>query len=146
MSDNRELGLLEIYERIKTNRSALGINTFKRTPTRPVQESDLTCVLMIEGNDIIVKKSSRSTTGYPASRLLEVTIEVIAKKEIDVRTITRNLRSVIFTDRITGNPSSIIAKNVFINENRTEGPMGFGMPNVVGIRLVLDLVYTDDGL
>ena len=146
MSDNRELGLLEIYERIKTNRSALGINTFKRIPTRPVQESDLTCVLMIEGNDIIVKKSSRSTTGYPASRLLEVTIEVIAKKEIDVRTITRNLRSVIFTDRITGNPSSIIAKNVFINENRTEGPMGFGMPNVVGIRLVLDLVYTDDGL
>ena len=145
MTDNREAGLQEIYERIKENRIALDIDSFKRIPTKPVQESDLTCCLMIEGNDVIIKKSSRGTTGYPAQRLLEVIIELIAKKSIDVRAITKNLRSVIFTDRITEKPSSIIAENVFINENRTEGPMGFGLPNVIGMRLVLDLVYTDTG-
>lgn len=145
MYDNREAGLLEIYERIKANRVALGLDSFKRTPTKPVKKEDLTCVLMIEGNDSIIKKSMRSATGYPATRLLEVTIEVIAKEDIDVRTIMKDLRSVIFTDRVTDQPSSRIAENVFINENRTEGPMGFGLPNVIGMRFILDLVYTDEG-
>ena len=148
MSDNRELGLVEIYTRIKNARAnnILDIDSFKRTPTKPVQKSDLTCILMIEGDDVIIKKSSRSTTGYPAQRLLEVTIEVIGLKTVDIKTITRLLRTVVFTDRVTNQPSSIVAENVFINENRTEGPMGFGMPNVIGMRLVLDLVYTDNGI
>ncbi|MDP8268257.1 MAG: hypothetical protein P9L97_05960 [Candidatus Tenebribacter davisii] len=146
MSDNREAGLVEIYDRIKANRVVLGLNSFKRTPTVPVKESDLTCVLMIEGEDMIIKKSSRGTTGYPATRLLTVTIEVIAEKTIDVKQITRDLRGVIFTDRVTGNPSSIVADNVFIHENRMEGPMGFGLPGIIGMRLILDLIYTDNGL
>lgn len=142
---NREDGLDEIYERLKANRIILGLTKFKRNPTRPAVEEDLPCVFMIEGNDIVIEHSKRSKTGYPAKRVMEVTIEIITTKEVNIKQLFQDIRRVIFTepdsDPIAYTP--IVAENTFISENRTEGPSGYGLPDIVGMALVLDLVYTD---
>lgn len=143
----REDGLVEIYERIKEGRIALGIKTFRQTPTSPVREEDLPCVFMSEDVDNIVERSQRSPTGYPAKRVLEVIIEIVVDKSTNIKTLYAGLRRVIFMKRGTADDpvyDPIVADPAFINENRTEGPIGYGLPDVLGMRLVLDLVYTDN--
>jgi hypothetical protein len=143
---NRENGLQEIFNRIKESRTSLGVKTFKWTPTNPIQESDMPCIFLLEGTDQIVKHSSRSNTGFPAKRVMEVILELVTSKDTDIKTMYRNLRKVVFTKRGTdpSEYSSVIANNVFIQESRSEGPEGYGLPNVRGMRLVLDMVYTDE--
>jgi len=144
--ENKELGLLEIKERIKVNRTLLDPNLhFKRTPSTPIMEKDLPCIIMMEDVDSILKKSSRSTTGYPARRLAEIPIEIVTERTIDIKQLYLKVRKVIFTDRNTLEYSSLLARDVFINENRTEGPTGYGLPDILGMRLILDLIYTDEG-
>lgn len=149
---NREEGLIEIYERIKARRDDIGLKTFKRTPTSPVREEMLPCVFMSEDVDNVIEHSKRNKTGYPARRVLEVDLEVIAVREADVKSLYLAVRRAVFMDRnaawTDNDPNSfnpIIAENTFINENRTEGPTGYGLPDVIGMRLVLDLVYVDKG-
>ncbi len=142
---NREEGLIEIYERIKVNRKDMGIVTFKRTPTTPVKNEDLPCIFMIEGVDNIFDRSSRGTTGYPAKRILEVTLELVTDGDTNIRQLYSDLRRAVFST-IGSDPvvyDSVIAKNTFINENRTEGPIGYGLPDILSMSLVLDLVYVD---
>ena len=146
--ENRELGLLEIKARIKADRTTLGLTSFKRTPTRPSAPKDTPCVFMLEGIDNIFKRASRNKTGYPAQRSLEVTIElVVNKKDTDIKPLFLDLRKTVFkiigSDPPVYNP--IVADDVFINENRTEGPVGYGLPDIKVMRLVLDLIYTDGG-
>lgn len=149
MSDNREDSLSELFERIKLNRVDLGLKTFKKTPTRPIGEEDLPCILQLEGTDSIINHSSKNNSGYPVKRVLEVTLEIITTKDTDIKETLRNLRRIVFTERGTDPPvynSRLVPDNRtgFISENRTEGPTGYGLPNVLGMSLVLDLVYTDD--
>jgi len=138
---NRELGILEIHNRILQNRVALGLNGLKRTPTRPVDEKLLPCVFVNEGRDDITRPSSRSATGYPCRRVLEVHIEIIAhESNSDIRELYREVRSTIFNGGVV-----VADDNTMINEIRTEGPTGYGLPDIVGISLVLGMSYNDDG-
>lgn len=148
--ENRELGLLEIKERIKVARTALGLKTFKRTPTRPSQLGDLPCVFMLEGTDVIFKRASRGALGYPAHRSLEVIIELVVNKTVttDIKGLFKDLRKAVFTLR-GSDPEEytpVVAKDTFIQENRTEGPLGYGLPDIEVMRLVLDLIYIDGGI
>jgi len=137
----REEGLLELYKRVKDEREALGLMAFKRTPTMPINEDKLPCVFMIEGPDEITKYASRGQTGYPVDRVLEVTFELVSNRDLDIKTLYRGVRSAIFVGGIV-----VADKSTFIREIRTEGPTGYGLPDVTGMRLVLALRYTDDGV
>jgi len=137
----REEGLVEIYNRIKTERVALGLKAFKRTPTKPIDENSLPCIFMSEGIDEVVDHSSRSTTGYPCKRNLEVTLEIVTDRDTDIKQLYTDVRSVVFTGGVI-----VADNNTFIREIRTEGPTGYGLPDVLGMQLVLVLVYTDAGI
>jgi len=144
---SREDALLEIYERIKADRTVLEVKTFKRTPTAPIQQADLPCIFMLEGIDKITKLSARGNTGYPAQRVLEVVIELVTTEKTDIKALYKLVRSTVFSVK-GSNPkvyNSRLVDDAFINENRTEGPIGYGLPDVLGMRLVLDLFYTDNG-
>lgn len=149
---NREEGLVEIKERIKVRRTVLGLKTFKRTPTTPVREEMLPCVFLSEDVDNVVEHSKRNKTGYPARRVLEVILEIIVSRDVDIKQLYFNVRRAVFMNKeavweenLFSSFTPIVANNTFINENRTEGPTGYGLPDVIGMRLVLDLVYTDKG-
>lgn len=148
--DKRELGLEEIFDRVKVKKDDLGVVAFHRTPTNPVNEDNMPCVIMHEGDDYIIKAASRNNHGYPATRLLEVILEVIVK-DGDARALTRQIRGVVFSEKnVTPqviNPHLIPGdKTTFIRESHTEGPSGYGLPGLLGMRLVLELIYIDGGL
>jgi hypothetical protein len=148
----KEEALVEIKARIKTVKVSLGLVTFVRTPTVPVDIPEMPAVFMIEGVDHINKYSSRSSIGYPAKRIAEVVVELItAEKDsdgnyVDIKSMYRTVRSAIM---INANPllkeDGSVDPTVFIREARTEGPSGYGLPDVVGMRLVLELFYIDKG-
>jgi len=148
----KEAALLEIKSRIKTVKDSLGLVTFVRTPTVPVDAQEMPAIFMIEGVDHITKYGSRKPTGYPAKRVAEVVIELITSKkdsdgnDVDIKSMYRTVRSTIMINvnpllKEDGSPDP----TVFIREARTEGPSGYGLPDVVGMRLVLELFYTDEG-
>lgn len=136
----REEGLLEVYNRILNAKDVLGLKGFKRTPTSPVTEQYLPCIFMIEGVDEVVTHSSRGSSGFPCRRALEVTLEIVTNKDVDIKKLYRDVRSVIFSEGVI-----VADDNTFIREIRTEGPTGYGLPDVLGMRLVLALSHNDKG-
>lgn len=138
---NRENGLLEVYRRIYENRTTLGLKSFQRTPTKPVSEEFLPCIFMIEGIDEIVEHSNRNSMGYPCKRMLEVTLEIVTDKDTNINQLYTDVRTVVFEGGVV-----VADGNTFIRETRTEGPTGYGLPDVLGMQLVLVLFYTDTGV
>lgn len=134
----REESIVEVVQRIKDARVALGLATCKRVPTSAITASNCPAILVIEGEDNIVKKASRTNSIYPARRNLELVLEIITILGYDIKKLYREVRSVILQ-----NP--VVAENCFIEEIRTEGPNGYDLPDIQGMRLVLSLTYTDSG-
>ena len=137
---NREAGLQEIYDRIYAVKDVLGLKGFKRTPTKAIDEKFLPCIFMVEDVDEIVEHSARSSTGYPAKRLLEVTLEIVTHRDTDIKQLYRDVRSAVFGESVI-----VADDNTFIRETRAEGPTGYGLPDVLGMRLVLVMFYNDKG-
>lgn len=137
--EKREQGLLEIYNRVKNVKDAFGIKAFFRAPTDPITQEVLPCIFMIEDNDEIQEYTARGGTGYPAKRKLEVVLEMVAVRDYDIKQLYRDVRTAVFT----GGP--LVAEGTFIREIRAEGPAGYDLPDVIGMRLVLALFYNDPG-
>ncbi len=104
----------------------------------PVKEHLLNLLPNIEGVDVVIKENSRNPLGYPSRRQLEVILEIIVERGVDIRALYTGIRSVVLSD-------ATVAKNTFVMEIRTEGPSGYGLPDVSGMNLVLALTYTDNG-
>ncbi len=134
----RELALTEIYDRIAADRVTLGINSFKRAPATPLDPDKLPCVTMIEGVDEVIKVNSRGSSIYPARRVMQIVLELSTSSDTDIKTLYSSVRNTVLG-------TSQVALNTFISELRTEGPAGYEIPNTQGMRLVLALVYTDEG-
>jgi len=141
----REAALDEIAARVTDAKNALGLLGFRRTPTRPIDEKYLPCIFMIEGDDEITDPSARTATGYGAKRVLELNIEIVAhKSSTDIKQLYRDVRSVVLRPNERG--GNVMADgSTFIVEKRTEGPIGYGLPDIIGMTLVLAMPYTDDG-
>jgi len=137
--ERREEGLVEIYDRIYAAKEILELKGFKRTPTTAIDENLLPCIFMIEDVDEVTEISQRDRFGYPMRRRLEVVLEIVTNRDYDIKKLYRDVRSTVLGD----NP--VVADNTFIRELRTEGPTGYGLPNMLGMRLVLNMFYTDTG-
>lgn len=136
--ENREAGLQVLYNRIKNQRDILGIKTFRRAPTIPVEQKDLLCVFMSEGIDRIVKSATKNWLGYPARRELEIIFELINLDTFDIRAFYDQFRRVALS-------SAKLSGDCIVREIRSNGPSSYGTPNVVGMQLVLSMTYTDKG-
>ena len=155
MADYRTLSLEEIKSRIIRDREILGLESFNWNSNSPIDKSSVPSVYMFEGRDTIKTYSSRAPLGYPARRHLEINIEVVAKSDRNasgVKDLLRLVKRAVFCDR-TGDsivnyvwiPNEVVADNSFIKELRTKGPGTYAVPELVGIKLVIGLWYTDHG-
>jgi len=137
--EDREIALDEIYNRIVAAGVSIGIKSVQRAPMSPLDPKKFPCISLFEGPDEVVKVNSRGVSIYPARRLMEVVLELSASDSDDMKVLYQKVRTTVLA-----NP--ILSNNTFISELRTEGPMGYDIPNTQGMRLVLALVYTDEGL
>lgn len=152
--DFRTLSLIEIKDRIIRDREILGLESFQWNSNNPIDKSNVPAIYMFEGRDVIEKHYQGDKLGYPARRHLEINIEVVAKNDRYAQTVKQLLQKVkrtVFCDRtgegedIVWTPNPVVAKNSFIKELRTKGPGTYEVPELVGIKLVVGLWYTDNG-
>ena len=137
--NKREEGLVEIYNRIKAARVELGIVQFRRSPTTTLDKVPM-CI-MLEDVDEIIKRPSRGQVAYPVLRNVDIILELAVNEDVtDIRSLVLDLRRVVFAGGIT------VAEKTIIEELRLEGPFGYGVPDILGMRLILGMVYTDEGI
>jgi len=129
----------EIVSNIETilmdSKDVLGFKTFVHYPTSAAREEDTPCLFLYEGVDQVTNKSFKSRRNTPKIRALEIFLEVLDKPE-DIMARIRALREKILSFGDTFLQSSI-------SEDKTEGPMACGIPNIVVCRLVLSAIYKD---
>jgi hypothetical protein len=137
----------EIYERIKTNKTSIGLKTFKETPTDQGKVEDMPICFMVYGVDTIIKRSARTASFVKSgnTRSVEVILEIISKKTDPVIDIYEKVRAAVLADihplkDENGKPDP----STFMIEERTEGPIGYGLPGVEAMIFVINLVYLDN--
>jgi len=135
----RENCIVALHNIVKTNAVALGLKRIDRNPSVPVTDVQIPCLFIIEGVDIIKEKSKRNNLGYPAKRQLELTFEIVADATTNIKTLYRNLRDYLLTDTSPVDDS-------YIEEVRTEGPFSYGIPKLLGMRLIISVYYIDNGV
>lgn len=154
MEDFRTDSLLEIKRRIERDRDILGLKAFMWNSNNPINKSTVPAIYMFEGRDTIEKYNQSSALGYPARRHLEINIEVVTKSDKNahgIKTLLQLTKRSVFCNRATDGenyiwtPEVVVAKNSFIKELRTKGPGTYEIPELVGIKLVIGLWYTDNG-
>lgn len=154
MDDYRTEALETIKSRFVRDRELLGLVTFNWNTNNPIDKSSVPSVYMFEGRDVIEKYNQGNILGYPARRHLEINIEIVAKSDRNaagVKALLQKVKRTVFCDRtVEGEddvwtPNAVVAKNSFIRELRIKGPGTYEVPELVGIKLVIGLWYTDNG-
>ena len=149
--DYRELGISNIKQRLIDNKDNLSLKTLKRNSNDLVDKSSVNAIYIFEGRDNIVEHNSRNFLGYPARRMLELEIEIVAKNDRDgkaIKDLYQKTRLAILCDKDNDNytPNSTVADGVIIRELRTDGPHLYEIPELIGMRIVIGLYYTDYGV
>jgi len=146
----RVLAIAEIKKRIKDNRNTLvsgGIKSFHENLQRGLVLADLPAVCLSEGPDEILKRTARNPRGLPMDRMVEIIIDTVLVKAVgtDIRKVCIDIREVVLSTIHPVTINSVVDNTTFLSELRIEGPFGYGLPDVEGIRLVLGLNYVDKG-
>lgn len=137
------LAAKEIKRRIAEIRVAIGLKSFQEVPTETAKVEQLPLCNLVYGVDRIIKRSGRSASpsraGIPSIRSSEIILELIAPKSANVVEMAKSIRDVLLENihPITGDNST------YIEEDRTEGPVGYGLPNVEAIILIINLIYPE---
>jgi len=133
-------GIDEIYNRIKTARSTIGLRSFRwAEESTNIKGERLPCVFVGSGDDLVVKYNSRSHFGYPANRMAHVIIELVSDSSDDIKSQFDKLRQAIFTD-------CSVSKSGIIRELKSSGITNYNMPNIKAITLIVGLYYIDSGI
>lgn len=143
----RVLAVAEIKKRIKDARTALGVTSFHYNPQRGLIGSDLRAVCLTEGIDDIIKRSSRDPRGFPLHRGVELIVDIVdnVTPTSDICKVCIDVREVIMDTIYPVTVDGVVDPTTFLSELRIEGPFGYGIPDVEGIRLILYLNYIDPG-
>ena len=137
--EQRELGMEEIMRRLRPLYTSLNLKNVLRIPSRAIDEEDMPCVLVMEGDDSVSKRASTDYLGYPCKRILNVTIECWDYSNGDVKNIYEETRKAVLAEK------GILLQKVIIRESMAVGPYNFGIPNVLGMRVVFEMSYSDRG-
>ena len=145
----RQLACAEVYKRIKDSRKLIGLKSFKKLTTVRAKIEEAPICFMSYGSDNIIKRSSRTSAisrpGEGSTRSLEIFLELVCPSNIDIEEICAKIRKVILADpHPIQNTDGKKDKTTFLLEDRTEGPTGYGIPEVTAMILVITVIYIDE--
>lgn len=144
----RIAGCEGLYQRIKAARTTIGLKTFVRTPTEQASLEQLPLCFMNYGTDSIIKKSSRTSSpsrdGATSICAVEIIFEIISLQGSDIISIFQKLRKAVLSDIYPAlDTEGAVDYSVSLAEERKEGPLGYGLPDVVAFIFVVTLTYPD---
>lgn len=116
---------------------------FELTPIESINAAMMPCVLLLEGSDVIKKRSTRSHVGYPLTRAFslwgEVWVHGTNARE-KVLAMYREFRKAAIPS--TGRLPSGAA----IQESELLGPFAETHEGSLGMRITMDIIYEDNNL
>jgi len=143
MSDLRQDGVDEIFKRLGPFLNTGEIEDILSWPKDGVPDLDkIPCCIVLEGDDIIIKRATSNGLGYPVTRRLTVIVETWVNEETDVRALERVLKAGVLGQI---NAGGRLVNGVTIMEGKTVGPVDGGIPNMIGMRTFYELTYKDHG-
>lgn len=141
MSDLRDLAMKELVKRIGPFVANNELTSVIRWPDAAPGEKDMPCVLIIEADDEIVKRSSGNGLGYPLKREFITIVETwyVKTSDLNIREKEKQIKYKI----LEGNGALI--KGVSIREKKTVGPINGAIAQLIGMRTFYEIRYTDIG-
>lgn len=138
-----------ILKRFKHHKVELDIKTLKHNPVVEIHDKDMPALIVLSGEDTIIKESVRNERGVPKIRAFNFTVEMIVNRLTDKRNLVESLCQV--RDILLDNPYPIVLadgsldKTTFIFEVGADGPYPYRVANIEGIQLLACLRYEDTG-
>lgn len=137
--EQRQLGMDEIVKRCEPLYNSLNLKNLLLLPDRAVDKDDMPCILILEGDDLIDNRSGRNYLGYPCSRILNVIIECWDFSNGNIYNMYKGVREAVLVNK------GILLKGVVLREDKCVGPYNLGIPNILGMRVVFNMLYKDEG-
>jgi len=137
--DLRELGMAEIMNRLDPLFELYPLKFLKRVPTERVTSQHMPCVLLLEGDDNIIKRHTGNYTGYPAQRVFNPIIEVWDLESGNVQNLRKQTLQMVLAN------NGLLVDKVILRESKTIGPFNLDEPGVLGMSVTFEMVYTDLG-
>ena len=138
--ENKALGIQAIVDRLEEVFQTWPLKYLEVCPDSQVNQDKLPAVIVLEGDDDVVKRSMRGYLGYPCVREAELVVECWETDLGRVRDLFRTVRRAVFGQ------DPVLCDGVSIRELKMFGPFSLGIPGVKGLRLVLGMIYEDTGL
>jgi len=139
MIDNREIGLVEVLERCQTLLTTIPLKNVFRVPNKQIDQDDMPCVLLLESEDVVTKRSTTNFIGYPCARNMQVIIECWDLISGDAKNIKNEVLKAVLADK------GKLGTGRLIREVKLLGPINFNIPNIEGFRVILEMTYNDLG-
>jgi len=140
--DTRDAAVTDIMERIYNEVTKnppyddFELCHMELTPVDPIGVNSMPAVLLFEDEDSIIKRATRSNLGFPLIRTLSLMIEVWDLNKDKVKKLYKSIRK-----GALGNGGFLSGATV--TETKTVGPYSSGRDGTMGIRLVLEITYTE---
>lgn len=134
--------------RIAAVRANAGLKSFLYIPNERIKVENIPCVSMFFGVDKIIKRSSRTASPSRLDskniRSAEIILEIVTNNSVQIEDIYKKVWDAVFIDIYpltleNGN----VDTSVYIEEERTEGPVGYGLPDTQAVLFVFNLIYPE---
>jgi len=117
---------------------------FELTPIESVNASMMPCILFLEGDDVIQRRSNRTHLGYPLTRAFSLMGEVWVHADEDSRAkvlaMYKEFRNSAFP--ISGK----LEGGAAIRETQVLGPFAETHEGSIGMRITMEIIYEDNNL
>ncbi len=147
----REEAIKDIAERVYKHFSdptvviypGFTLQHFELTPMESVDASMMPCILFLEGEDRITRRSTRTHLGYPLTRAFELLGEVWTHGDNareNILSMYRAFRQVALP--ITGK----LPGGAAVRETQVLGPFAEVHEGSIGMRITMEIIYEDNNL
>lgn len=137
--DNREAQLVDIMKNLVPLKTNGTIVTLDRNPVGKIGTDDMDAVLLYEGPDMITKNVSQDSLG-PQQRSLSLIFELwVYNSSGAVSGLNAQLRNLYNEVR-----NSVMRKRPLFEKNLTEVYTS-SVPGVLGVGIIMELKYVNDG-
>lgn len=138
-----------LINRFREYSEDLNIKTLKLNPNTEIYDADMPALILTSGTDVILKESTHNARGIPMVRSFTITAElIINRKNTDIDLI----KSVcLMRDIVLDKPYPLFLDNgkpdrtTYFKELGIDGPYSFRVAYIEGIKLMIGLIYEDNG-
>ena len=138
-----------LINRFREHQDDLGIKTLKLNPNTEIYDADMPALVLTNGIDIVLKETARNIRGIPMIRSFTLMAELIINRkntDMDLIQAVCLMRDILLEQPYPltlddGRPD----RTTYFRELGIEGPYSYRVAYIEGVKLMIGLIYEDNG-